>query len=97
VARLFPTHPDKVITIEPDPPRHQPSIGPDSMLADATTAIAIAEGCLMERYQIPAEVAASLLTASARAAHLVDEDAARCLVRTWHLPTSPLSPTTQFE
>lgn len=94
---MFPTLPDKVITIEPEPPGPQPSLEPGSLLVDAATAIAIAEGFLMERYQIPAEVAASLLTASARAAHLVAEDAARCLIRTWHLPTSPLSPTTPFE
>lgn len=51
-----------------------------------TVVIAIAEGILVERYQIPAPVAAALLKAFAATARLSLADAARWLLNTGRLP-----------
>lgn len=55
-------------------------------LRDDVTAIAVAVGVLLERYQVSQGVATRLLISSAAAAKLQVAEAARWLVRTRQLP-----------
>jgi hypothetical protein len=55
-------------------------------MSDPVTAIAMVEGILVERYQIPAELGAALLIRHAAGARVSVLDVARWLVTTRQLP-----------